>query len=122
MNPFVDFVFYKEKWSGSLVDEAAFSRFAIQATYEVDRMTFGRVTEDVLTDDIRFAVCAVIEKMHSLELASEGHIGKKSETVGNYSVTFDDSINEGNVKYRRTLRDAAYPYLSNTGLLYKGVM
>lgn len=118
MEIYASYDFYKNEWKGSL-EEAAFSSFVIKAMYEIDRMTFYRITET--TDDVKFALCAVIDAMQQIEKYTAEHIGKKAERIGDQSVTYDENMREGSAEYHKTLRSVAYPYLSNTGLLYRGL-
>lgn len=119
MTPYADFKFYKDTWKGSLVKEAAFSNLAIKATAEIDRITFHRIKD--VTEDIRLATCAVIDTMFEIAGATAGHLGKKAETVGNHSVTYGEELQIGSAGYHNMLYDAAYPYLMDTGFLYRGV-
>lgn len=119
MVPYVGYDFYHKSWGGSLVKEAAFDNIAIKATCEIDRMTFGRIME--VDDNIRMATCAVIDFIKKNEESGTECLGKKSETVGNLSVTYDESMKEGNDGYQKLLYNTAYPYLLKTGLLYRGV-
>lgn len=120
MPAYVDFEFYKNEWKGSLIEGEAFPNLSIMASYEVDRITFGRIDEKKLTDEVKFATCAVAEKIHQIKKATDGHLGKKSESVGKQSATYDENMQQGSTGYHKALRHAAYPYLVNTGLLYRG--
>lgn len=123
MSAYVDYGFYKENWKGSLVDETAFSRDVIRASAEIDRMTFGRLVDtESVPEEVKFATCAVLDEQAKLQSGAATHAGKKSETVGNYSVTYDEELTAGSVKYHKLMKDAAEPYLVRTGLTSRGVV
>ena len=119
MVPYVDYNFYKDDWKGSLENEAAFQNVAIKATYEIDCITYHNIKE--ITKDVKYATCAVIDTISKIQSSIAGSFGKKSESVGNLTVTYDEKLREGTDEYRNVLKEAAYPYLVNTGLLFGGV-
>lgn len=122
MSSYVDYAFYVDEWKGSLVSEAAFSNFAIKASAEIDRITFYRIRKsEQAMDEVKMAVCAVIDELFKIEAATSESYGKKSETIGKQSVTYDGTIKKGGAGYYKILRSVAVPYLMKTGLLYRGV-
>lgn len=122
MSSYVDYAFYVDEWKGSLIDEAAFSNFAIKASAEIDRITFYRIRKiEQVTDEVKVAVCAVIDELLKIEAATSASYGKKSETIGKQSVTYDETLKKSGAGYYGMLRGVASPYLMKTGLLYRGV-
>ena len=93
MVPYVDYNFYKDDWKGSLENEAAFQNVAIKATYEIDCITYHNIKE--ITKDVKYATCAVIDTISKIQSSIAGSFGKKSESVGNLTVTYDEKLREG---------------------------
>jgi len=108
------------------LEEAAFSALEIQAAAFIREITFNRIKET--TEDVQYATCAVIDclkKWQDTETVLQENAGKKSESVGKYSVTYNTDVLFGMESLEGVIRKrayaAAYPYLIHTGLLYRGV-
>lgn len=117
MNNFIDYDYYKNNYGGTLVSSTNFIRLSLQASYFINKITFGRAekSENYL-DEIKLATCSVIDEIYKIE--NDGGV-KVAETVGKHSVTFSNSskdVTEEKIYYK-----AASIYLANTGLLYRGV-
>jgi len=107
----IDYAFYSGTYRGRL-DEATFERLIIQAAAYVDMLIAGRATASE-NERVALAQCAVLEA-----LEQEEHGGPiVGETAGKYSV----SRMGGEASPLMRIRSAAYPFLSGTGLLYRGV-
>lgn len=116
MNSYVDYDFYKESYGGNNVPQGSFLKFAIKASAYIDKITFGRVKKlEEIPEEVKFATCAVIDFDKKIE--DDGGI-ISSESEGNHSVTYVSTGNETEDKKR--YKEAAL-FLSNTGLLYRGV-
>lgn len=113
----VDYTFYTETFRGKL-PEAEFERQAVYASAYLDELTMGR-TSGVLPPDTleraKLALCAIVDAH-----ATNEKIGDvASESNDGVSITYrsgSDGITPG-----KRLYDAAACFLSNTGLLYRGV-
>lgn len=114
---YADYVYYTEKFHGSLVPEKSFERNALQASRYIDNVTFGRIGSDV-TDAVKNACCALAEIYYSGTLSPRAASGVTSEKVGNYSVTYAAAENVSTQQKR--LRFAVKLWLGSTGLLYRG--
>lgn len=115
MNSLVDSNYYTNIYGGTAVPSNAITRLCLEATYYVNDICQGRLKDNAnVTDDVKLAICAVMDKMYSVEC--DGGI-KQSETTGRYSVTYA-SENESREK---AYYKAALIYLADTGLLYRGV-
>lgn len=121
----MDYEYYKNEYGGSKVDEVDFNLLNLDAKMEVNYWTLGRsnkvLSGELSVDDdvvnlVKLTICQLMDKKAELSEHGGGHI--KSESVGEYSVTFNDS-NEAGVS------DATYSIirrnLSHTGLMYRGV-
>ena len=119
MNSYVDYTFYKESYGGK-IPQGSFLKFSIKASAYIDKITFGRVNKlDTVPDEVKYAVCAVMDFDKKIE--DDGGI-ISSESEGNHSVTYING-NAGvstNTESQQRYEEAAL-FLSNTGLLYRGV-
>lgn len=114
---YADYVYYTEKFHGSLVPEKSFERNALQASQYIDNVTFGRIGSDV-TDAVKNACCALAEIYYSGTVSPRAASGVTSEKVGNYSVSYAAAENVSTQQKR--LRSAVKLWLGSTGLLYRG--
>lgn len=120
MAVYADYEFYTTQYLGTAISEAAYDALALQASAEIDRLTFGRVApivtagEDAdLIERIGMATCAVAETLQAQ--AGSGADGITSERVGSHSVTY-----AAPTSHQREITLAAGRWLANTGLLYRG--
>lgn len=129
MKIYTDYEFYSNTYKGDM-PELDFNRLVIKASYEVQKNIFNRDTTNY-KDEVQMATCSITDilyKIEQLENKQDTTIsGKtlKSESVGNYSRTFESSsatdidvqISNQKEKIKEELRN----YLLTTGLLYRGV-
>lgn len=134
MVEFTDHDFYIKEFHGSTIPETAFPNAALKASIFIKYLTFGRVSDSFAidypqyADEIKMAVCATAEVMYKEQMAAESMEAdgreKKSETVGNVSISYVTEGKEGELREKTMERKqyaAAYPYLIHTGLMYRGV-
>ena len=110
--PYADYDYYLTTYKGNLPEEE-FNCLSRQASAYLDRVTFGRITDEwTAKEAVKDACCAVSEKLHQEESPV-----LTSQTVGSWSQTYatDQSTRETRL-YR-----IAELYLGNTGLMYRGV-
>ena len=112
MNRYVDYTFYKEVFEGNFTLKD-FNLYEYKARKFIDKITFNRINESNLTEDVKIAVCILLEKIKSLEI--EGI--KTSETVGKHSVSF---FVPQSSSIEKILYKEAVTYLPSN-LLYRGV-
>lgn len=139
---YADYSFYTTVYYGSRIEEADFPRLSAKASDFLDYYTKGKaaaVEDTAVLTLLGKACCAVAEAMKSDEVAqaiadkaSASALASdspelKSETVGSYSVTYATSLDYAGAVRGSAVRnkrgayaDAAFEYLSNTGLLYRG--
>lgn len=121
MVEYADYTFYKEQFHGSVIPEAAFPSAILRASIFVKYITTGKIEDIEIPEEARMAACAVAEVMYRAD--AEGQQEKKSETVGNVSVSYVTEQQDGQVRETAMAKKqyaAAYPYLIHTGLLYRG--
>ena len=116
---YADYAFYTDEYAGSLISDAnSFARTERKAAAELDRITFGRISQ--ADDTIRLAVCEMTEILYLSEERKNRHLGLEVESENNdgYSVTYAGvSGNSGQNQLDKELYRAAYRYLSRSGLM-----
>ena len=129
MKIYTNYYFYKNTYMGNM-SENDFDKQVIGASYEVQKNIFDRDTTGY-EDEVQLATCSVadilykIEQLESKKTTTMSDKTLKSESVGDYSRTFDTSsvsdieleISNQNAKIKEEIKK----YLLNTGLLYRGV-
>jgi len=126
MNAFADYTYYTGTYLGSTIPQEVYPGAALQASYVLDAMTFGRATETItegtdtdLIDKIKMATCAIAEGEYKISLQANGTGVIKAEKLGNYSI--DYQLNqETNLSPAARASAKAKFYLGETGLLYRG--
>lgn len=126
MNAFTDYTYYTGTYLGTTIPQAAYPGAALQASYVLDALTFGRASETItagtdtdLITKIKMAACAIAEEEYKTGLQSNGTGVVKAEKLGNYSI--DYQLNQDathSAAARATTKAKAY--LGDTGLLYRG--
>lgn len=114
---YTDYDYYISTYCGTAVPESDFPRLARQASAYIDTVTFGNaeMAEDSKAKTkLSDACCAIAEDMYKQEQGGE----IASESNDGTSVTY---VTGGKTPERR-MYDIAVMYLSNTGLLYAGVL
>lgn len=121
MARYADYVFYVTEFAGNIIPNEEFQRVIAKASAYIKNITFSRVDESNVPEEVKAAACAVAEVIYKAESSTEGE--KKSETVGKLSVSYVTEQADGQIKekvLRKKQYAAAYPYLATTGLLYRG--
>lgn len=108
--------FYKGTYHGDRIAAAEWPALSRDAAACLEELTLGRTAGDLapeLLERCRMALCAVAEELHQERQGGE----VASATNDGYSETYVTS--ERSPAGRR--RDAAWLWLGNTGLMYRGV-
>ena len=113
---YVNFEYYSNTYKGKVIEED-FTPLRIKAEAVVDFYTFNRIKVDEVTDNIKFAVCELIDALK--EKAGKNEENVLSEKVGSYAVTYA-SAEEQNRSFNRTQKAIILKYLPSE-LLYRGV-
>lgn len=129
MTNYTDYDFYKDTYKGNM-PELDFDRLVIRASYEVRKNIFNRPITG-FEEEVQLATCSVADillKIEQLETKKNTTISDKtlkSESVGDYSRTFDtSSVNDIEVEIsnqKSKIIEEIRMYLLDTGLLYRGV-
>lgn len=112
MNKYVDYVFYTEVFGGKLSSKD-FSLYEFKARQFINKITFNRINESNLTDDIKMAICITLEKLKK----SEDEVScKASESVGKHNVSYSVTLV---ANFEKNLYKKISAYLPDN-LLFRG--
>ena len=130
MAQYVDYTYYSNSFGGTTIPEADFIKLERKARVFIDDITFDRLKNDttLIDDTVKECLCEIMECNYKLD-QEEAETGGKlisSETIDQHSVTYAVSDTEKNEVDKSRINftkfyNIARQYLSNTGLLYRGV-
>jgi|SRR5690606_3494864 len=121
---YVNFAYYRDIYHGTAIAESDFPRLADIATADINLVTFDRAVEKMagtdtdLIDLIKRATCAVAETNQAIE-KSGGADAITQESQGRYSISYGANSSKQKTNFEK-IKDAAYRYLANTGLMFNG--
>lgn len=122
---YAEYTFYQTEYLGDrITDESTFNRLALRASERLDYFTFGKIDGEDVSDSARLAVCSMADILFWEEKRKNAHDGRElaSESNDGYSVSFASaSETERQGLTDRQLYQAAYVYLSQSGLMDFGV-
>ena len=127
---YADYAYYTDQYHGT-VGAADFPRLAVKASAFLDYYTMGKAKANSELEALKMACCALVDKYAEIEVLSAAakksvsdavSVGKKSESVGSYSVTYQtaDEFRAMEQQSRADLAEIARMYLAGTNLLYRG--
>ena len=127
---YVDFEYYSSTYGGTAINADSFIKLERKARVFIDDVTFDRLKDNatLIDDTVKECLCEIMECNYKLE-QEEAETGGKlisSETIDQHSVTYAVSDTEKNEVDKSRINftkfyNIARQYLSNTGLLYRGV-
>jgi hypothetical protein len=92
MQGYADFTYYNEVFGGTSIPADCFDRHAFKVSRYLDKITFDRVgaieENDELMDQVRYAVCEMVEQSYTAESAKVDGKTVKSVSNDGYSMTF----------------------------------
>ena len=118
---YADLAFYMTEYGGNIIPNEQFQRVITRASTYIKAITFSRVDENNIPEEVKAAACAVAEVIYKAESSTEGE--KKSENTDGYSVTYVTEQTDGEIKeviLRKKQYAAAYTHLVLTVLLSRG--
>ena len=117
---YADSAFYENSYlcGRAAVITAAFDFYARRATQEIKKYVFCSIDESNIPDEVKNCCCEIAELLYSNEQCSEK--GVSSESVGGWSKS-SESAEAQNAAINKSICDAIYTWLSDTGLLYRGI-
>lgn len=84
---YANFDFYQHEYRGNFLTEADFERFAVKASFFIDRKTNGKAIDYADTDNVKLACCSLCDRLFVAEAGGE----VISESVGSWSQTYKTS-------------------------------
>lgn len=121
MQCYADYQFYNLEYANgnSAVFNTAesFLPYSRKATQYIKRYTFGNVPQDV-PESVKMCCCELSEKLYSCDKIINR--GISSESVGDLSISYESSVTLLQQKSQE-IEEIIYNWLSETGLLYRGV-
>lgn len=129
MTNYTNYEFYIDTYKGNM-PQNDFNKLVIRASYKVQKNIFNRPVTGY-EDEVQMATCSVADILYQIEQLENkrkkilSNQILKSESVGDYSRTFDTSSVsdiETEISNQKTkIIEEIRMYLLNTGLLYRGV-
>lgn len=85
---YCDYSFYEEKYGGKM-SESNWNRLSIEASMYIKRNTSGKIDNIFVKvpDEVKYCVCTIADKLQNIEQRT----GKSSESVGSWSVSYQNS-------------------------------
>ena len=129
MKTYTDYFFYISTYKGNMPEDE-FDKLIYRASYEVQKNIFNRDITGY-EDEVQMVTCSIADTLYKIDkLESKKDISisdktLKSESVGDYSRTFDtasvDDIETEISNQNKKIDEELKRYLALTGLLYRGV-
>lgn len=137
MTPYADVEFYTNEFlqgRAEVIPLTEFNYWANKASQFIDQHTFNRVEVELVNriikevevtielailTEVKMATCEIAEAFYNNNEATS-LTAKRSETVGQYSVSYADQKQAQN-EFNAQLRSILSRWLGNTDLLYRGV-
>ena len=117
--PYTTFDTYTKDFYGDVIPQGSFSKFEYKARIELDRFTFGRLKGmKIIPEEVQQCICEMAEYLYSESLKMQNS-GISSESTDGYSVTYQKEKVRSAIS--KELYQIALKYLSDKGLLYRGV-
>lgn len=122
MKTYVDEAYYTESYllGRAAVISTAFPYYARMASMEIKSRTFDNIDENNIPDEVKDCACEIAEYLYHAEGTKRAD-GIKSESVGEYSVTYDTTGATSEEVKRQAIMSICRKWLSDTGLMYCGV-
>lgn len=121
MNIYADYEFYSKEYlcgKEAVIDAASFNFYARKATQKIKEYTFSNVPENV-PEEVKMCCCELAELFYRDENSS-AHKGIASESVGDVSVSYENSENCRQA-VSKDIKSVIYTWLADIGLCYRGV-
>ena len=86
MTQYADYNYYIGKYKGSM-PEPDFDRMSKSASAKIKGNTFGRIDENNPQEEVKWCTCVIADTL----LAASKMEGKSSESVGSWSISYDNN-------------------------------
>lgn len=120
---YADEEFYKNQYllGRKPVISTGFLFYAREASYHIDRYTFGRLaTMTDIPEEVQMCCCELAEALYQQQKIEKDASGKTSEKIGTYSASYGSSC-ELAVAAAQKRHQIIVKWLENTRLCYQGV-
>ena len=125
MTVYADYNFYTNEYlagKSAAVTAADFTFYARQASAVIDRYAHGNINADCVPEQVQYCCCELAEQIHTADTSEAANkAGIASESVQGWSQSYESSESRKNA-LRSSQKECIYKWLSNTGLLYSGVI
>ena len=127
---YVTLEYYNSTYGGTTIPSESYVGYERKARVFIDLITFNRLQKDstLISDTVKECMCEIMELNYKLDQKEQETEGKiiASETVDGHTQTYAISDVEKNAVDKSKINDTKYyniarRYLSNTGLLYRGI-
>ena len=75
--------------------ESSFKRLSIEASADIKMNTYNKIDENNIPDEVKLCTCSLADKLKKYEKKK----GKVSESVGSWSVNYQNSAEDENELY-----------------------
>lgn len=122
MNVYTDEDFYNNAYlcGKTAVIKSDCRYFFREASLIIDRYTSGKIDPENVPQAVKMCCCELAENIFSRNRILSKNDGISSESVGGWSVSYT-SQSDVNSDFRKTVKEIVFRWLSDTGLLFRGV-
>lgn len=112
---------YKPVMGAAMLPAGAINKYLYKASQLIRNYTFRNIDEtQTIPDNVQMCTCEVAEKLYEADTYGYDHAGKKSESIGDQSVSYEDT-QQNQAKLKEEAVGIIYTDLGDTGLMYCGV-
>lgn len=101
------------------IDSTAFNFYFREASAIINKHTFGKVSDPV-PEVVQLCCCEIAEKIYNFEQQKNANSGVSSESVGGWSKSYESS-EAAEKQFQTDIKNILSKWLSETGLLYRGI-
>lgn len=124
--PYIDYQYYTDEYKGASMNESTFSSLVVKASDVIDSITRSFYQFKDLETDVAFrkskfkkAVASQVEYFHDMGASSSHGINSPlAVTIGRTQMSSGETNQK---KTNNIVAPDAYMYLTDTGLLYRGL-
>lgn len=121
---YADLNFYESEYlcgREAVIATASFDFYAKQATQEIKKFAGWNIDEANIPEAVKLCCCELAEMIFNAEKQQTQSAGKTSETVGSWSVSYEEQTATLQSCKDKT-KEIVFKWLTGTGLLYAGVI
>ena len=123
MTAFADYSYYTVEFCRGAqpkMELPTFDLYARKAPAEINRLTFGNITEPPADERVKLCCCELAELLCAFDGRSAESGGVASESVGGWSKSYEDGESQRQLLSQKT-NACVRSGLAGTGLLFSGV-